>query len=252
MSMSHEMIKAYVKNQLAKAVSGGIIKGKTTTDEGHEHKFAVAYDEINKRFVGETSFDGQGPHVHYIMASLFDVVHTHLNNDPQPRDDDEINIFVETANAPSNMRRIIEFYNLKAIRLNTSPSFPNEHIHTLVVRFAGHNVDKMGKKVEAGTLDFHKGKQYGDAMDKAKNKKQAAEAELKEILDRTIKSRKTVEKKLEKTKSTSQEKPEHDYESLAEKIVEQVRKNAQKAEKQLMERIKKRTDSKKEKKTKYE
>ncbi len=300
MSMSHEMVKAYVKNQLAKAVSGGIVKGTTELANGHTHKFAVLYDEHNKMFVGETSFDGRGPHTHYIMMGFQDVVETHLNNDPQPRDEDAINAVVPMANLPENMRRIIDFYNLKAIRMETHPAHPDNHTHVLVVRFAGHDVDHMGRKVEA-KLDFEKGEQYGEQMEKAKKNRAEAEAELSAVLTKAIRPSVVEQEGAKKptgpdtaqmpaeevakpadTSTMPTDTPDVEIEAevelkdeagdvsspqasrdidgavdgtpktVAEKMVEDIRRKAMSAEEELMARLKEHMKARKEAKTKYE
>jgi hypothetical protein len=186
-SMSHEMVKAYVKQKLATGISAGIIKGTTKDAEGHTHKFAVRYDEIDGMFVGETSFDGQGPHTHYIMLGKYDVQkrsgQVNIDNAEQPRGDMGI-VDIPDTNLPENLAELLVFWNLKEITLETSPAFPNAHTHALTMRFAGKKIDRMGRKIEAAKKErsaFSVGLENATSEDvrieeKKKNVKTADEA----------------------------------------------------------------------------
>ncbi len=138
----------HVKGELeiAIAVSDGVLKGRTAFAAGHDHTYAVAFRDAESMFVGTTSRDGQGPHTHYIYASVFDIV----NSDQiHPRNEDDIIVEVNEANSPQNILSILEFYNLKEVTLVSSPSYPDNHVHNVVLKYAGDNIDKMGRKVKA-------------------------------------------------------------------------------------------------------
>jgi hypothetical protein len=133
------------KLEVARAVSAGVIEGRTGEAAGHTHRFAVAFIDEDNMFYGSTSKDGQGAHIHYIAASVYDVVNT---DQKEPRTE-EIAVEVNKSNLPENVRSILDFYNMTEIRLVSSPSYHDEHTHTLVVRYADANIDKMGRKVTA-------------------------------------------------------------------------------------------------------
>ncbi len=133
--------------KLAEAVSNGVIKGETSENAGHLHRFKVGFIDNLSMFVGKTSSDGQGPHIHYIGASVYDVVNEYSQE--QTLTEEEIVFVANRANMPANIRSIIEFYNLTEIRLVSSPSYPDEHVHTLVLRYADGRIDKMGRKIQA-------------------------------------------------------------------------------------------------------
>ncbi len=133
--------------ELARAISAGTIEGETEVSAGHPHRFAVAFIDHKSMFVGMTSADGQGPHRHYIGASVYDVVNSYSQE--QTLNEEEIVFLANEANSPKNIRSILEFYNLTEIRLVSSPAFPNDHTHVVVIRYADGRIDKMGRKVEA-------------------------------------------------------------------------------------------------------
>lgn len=253
MSMSYEMAKSYVKNQLAKAVSAGVLKGETESSASHTHKFAVMYDEHNKMFVGETDFDGVGPHTHYIMMSIRDIVETHLDDDPQPRTEDDLVAFVDIANTPENMRRIIDFYNLKSITMESHPGGPDGHVHSLTVKFAGHTIDRMGRKLEASIFD--NSSEIDREIAEIKEAKVNGENELENILNNHISEtfnseEEVVENEVEIPEETVVEAI--DYEALAQNIINDITKQAKSAEEELMNRLKKNIEAREEGKTKYE
>jgi hypothetical protein len=132
--------------ELAEAVSNGVIKGRTETAHGHDHRYKVAFIDNLSKFVGWTSEDGQGPHGHYISASVYDVVNS---EQVKPREEDQVILDVNEANSPANILSILEFYNLTEITLVSSPSYPDEHVHGVTLRYAGANIDKMGRKIKA-------------------------------------------------------------------------------------------------------
>ncbi|MCI0561567.1 MAG: hypothetical protein MN733_24020 [Nitrososphaera sp.] len=182
MSMSNEMVKFYIQSKLATAVSQGILRGRTESTDGHSHLYEVMFDDYGKKFIGATSEDGKGPHCHYIMASMHDVTESHLQEDPQPRDEKDLLVYVHEANVPANMRRILNFYNLKEITLTTSlGGYPAEHVHSVTVRFAGSSIDKFGRKTQAAvepTMDLKPDGEL-EAL-KAKH------AKAEEILNKTL------------------------------------------------------------------
>jgi hypothetical protein len=124
-----------IKYKLATAVSAGIVKGTTSIAEGHEHHFSVLYDDRAKMFWGTTSRDGQGAHNHYIAASVFDVMGP-VDRTADKRENTE-ELVVPITNMPANMQQLLNFWNKKEIVLMSHPSFPNDHTHTLVLRYAG-------------------------------------------------------------------------------------------------------------------
>lgn len=188
--MSFDMVRHFVAQKLATAVSAGILYGETLPGpDGHKHRFAVLYDDLNQMFVGETSLGGSGPHSHYIMVSTYDVVNTTLKM--TPKDETEITAMVEPANMPENMRRIMAFYNLKEIKIQTREN--EEHQHTLVLRYAGHDMDKMGRKVDSTaslTAGFEKTKEHDAKLAEVKTKAAEAEAHIEKVLKEAIKNAK--------------------------------------------------------------
>lgn len=132
--------------KLAEAVSNGVIKGRTEFTAGHDHRYKVTFIDNLSKFVGWTSEDGPGPHSHYISASVYDVVNS---EQVKPREEDQIIIDVNEANSPANILSILEFYNLTEITLVSSPSYPDDHMHTVILRYASANIDKMGRKIKA-------------------------------------------------------------------------------------------------------
>lgn len=181
MSMTNDFVKDYVKHKLATAVSAGILTGRTESAAGHSHKFAVMFCENDKMFVGETSYDGRGPHVHYIMASVRDVTEAHLGNQHSPRNEDDIVVEVNEANSPAALRKVLDFYNLKEVRLETSGGGSDDHTHAVVLRYAGKNIDKMGRKVEASVKIEDDG-----VIEKLKSKRASALEELENRLAQAI------------------------------------------------------------------
>jgi len=135
------------KLKFARAISGGTIEGKTEASAGHTHRFAVAFIDEMDMFIGETSRDGQAGHKHYFAVSVYDVVNEYGAD--QLLNEEEIVVDANSANLPANIRSILDFYNLTEIRLESTPSFPNEHTHVTVVRYADGGIDKMGRKVTA-------------------------------------------------------------------------------------------------------
>jgi hypothetical protein len=232
MSMSNEMVKEYVKHKLATAVSAGILMGRTETAAGHTHKFAVMFCETDKMFVGETSFDGRGPHCHYIMAGIRDVVESHLGNPPQPRTEDDVVLEVNEANSPAALRKALDFYNLKEVRLESNTSGSDEHSHAVVLRYAGKNVDKMGRKVQAG-VKF----EQDDEIDKIKAKRDTALAELENRLNKVV-NPDPVEKPAPVVEKIKEEPKVEAGESLADRIVAECRKKAMSVEAELEARLK--------------
>ena len=250
MSMSHDMVKSYVKTQLAKAVSAGILKGVTESTAGHTHRYAVMYDEHNKMFVGETDFDGVGPHTHYIMMGLNEVTETHIGKDPQPRTEEDVVAFVDVANAPANMRRIIEFYNLKEIRMVSHAAGPDGHVHALVVRFAGHNMDKMGRKAEAKSSIFDGMENIDQEIENIKQAKLDAKNVLEEkLMEEMLKYSKKPSPKIEASEETVEEnkKPEIDFAKMKEDMLKDAKNRKMKAEDELNARIKEHMDARKNK-----
>lgn len=191
MSMRDEFVRGYVKRQLATAVSAGIMRGKTESVAGHTHSFAVMFNEIEKMFIGETSFDGGGPHLHYIMASIRDVTESHLKNPPQPRTEEDIVIEVNEANSPANLRKILDFYNLKEVRLETSASDLDSHTHAVILRYAGHNDEPMNvpvaPKASANILSAMANAEQLDVdIANAKLRSDEAMKKLEELLTKAI------------------------------------------------------------------
>jgi hypothetical protein len=128
-----------IKYKLATAVSAGVIKGVTSTEDGHDHKFSVVWDERAKMFWGTTSRDGQGGHTHWIAASIYDVLGPVLNKDTgdgQRENTEEL--VVPTTNMPANMARMMKLWNAKEIILEShAAGYPDEHTHIIVLRYAG-------------------------------------------------------------------------------------------------------------------
>jgi len=239
MSMSNDMIKEYVKHKLATAVSAGVLKGTTENVAGHSHKFAVMYDENDKMFVGETSFDGRGPHVHYIMAGIRDVVESHLGNPPQPRNEDDIIVDVNEANSPANMRNILDFYNLKEVRLETSEAGRDGHRHGLILRYAGKQIDRMGRKTNAGIQI-----EQDDEIEKIKASHNKASEELELRLIKSInpisqeKSEATSKEELKKEEKIATDEPKADTRSISDKLIEELRAKSKLTKKKLNTRLK--------------
>lgn len=196
MSMREEFVKEYVRHQLATAVSAGIMRGTTEDAAGHDHKFAVMFNEIEKMFIGEAGFGGSGPHTHFIMASIKDVVESHLDNPPQPRTEEDIVVEVNKANSPANLRKVLDFYNLKEVRLTTSSGGLDGHTHGVVLRYAGKLIDKMGRPLDnkqnipgasAHILEaMANAKQLDNDIAKAKLRRDEAMEELEKILLKAI------------------------------------------------------------------
>lgn len=191
--MSQDMVKQYVADKFAQAVSAGVMHGETLPANGHTHRYAVMYDDLNQMFVGETAMNGSGPHTHYIMVSVYDVVNSSV--DPVQKTEEEITAIVHPTNMPANMRRIIDFYNLKEIRIKTRFSGgveDDEHQHELVLRYAGHEMDKLGRKTTAS--DFSKGleatKEHDAKLAEVKEKAKNAEAHVEKVLREAIKNAK--------------------------------------------------------------
>ena len=177
MSMSQDMVRQYVKHKLATALSQGIMRGETEASVGHKHRFAVLFDESERKFIGETSFDGVPGHSHFIMASVDEAMVPTL--DPQPREPD-IEVYYNESNTPAAMRRLMDFYNKKEFVLTVSGYDP-DHTHTLRLVFAGHNTDQMGRKTEASAMT--KGLESAQANSKLEEKKAKAEAAKEKIRD---------------------------------------------------------------------
>jgi hypothetical protein len=191
MSMREEFVRSYVEQQLAKAVSAGIMRGTTESADGHKHSFAVMFNEIEKMFIGSTSYDGGGPHLHHIMASIRDVTESHLKNPPQPRTEEDIVVEVNEANSPANLRKILDFYNLKEIRLETSAGGMDGHSHNVVLRYAGHNDEALNvpvaPKASAHILNAMANVEQLDAdIASAKLRSDEAMKKLEEILTKAI------------------------------------------------------------------
>ena len=139
----------YIEQQLelAKSVTNGVIEGRTEIGgtDNHDHQYAVAFVDDVDTFIGKTSFNGKGAHFHYIRANVYDVV----NGEHQIPDKDKIIVEITKADAPENIIDILEFYNLTEVVLLSGPSYPDDHTHAVVLRYAGGDIDKMGRKIKA-------------------------------------------------------------------------------------------------------
>lgn len=138
----------YIEKQLesAKAITNGVIEGQTEMAGGHKHRYAVTFIDDLSKFVGLTTEDGKGPHTHYISASIYDVVNGEQANISAGN---PVVVEVSEKNATANLLNVLEFYNLKEITLISAPDYYDGHVHTLVLRYAGVQIDKMGRKIQA-------------------------------------------------------------------------------------------------------
>jgi len=198
MSMSHEMVKAYIKQMLVEAVStGGTIIGETASVDGHTHKFSIVWDEGKQQFVGETSFDGYTPHRHLIFASLRELANT---TSPQPRSQENI-ADVPEDNMSARLRELLEIYNQKEVTLQTGTAFEirDDHTHTLTMRFAGHETgDKTGRTIPTTAKTI-----FGKGLEEA-----AKDPRLEEAKKRGEEARKKVKDSIKKEGTCDKHKKE--------------------------------------------
>lgn len=218
-NMSYEMVRAYVQDALkkAEALSLGVMRGITANagDDGHNHRFAVFYDEKTNKFVGETSVDGDAPHSHYILVDVSRVLYPSTGDtNPQPRAEEDhkgsLVADIPARNTPEALRRLLAVHNQKEMTLPTMNPYHGKdeaHTHALTLRFAGHMDERPMARMEAQTI-------FGKSLEKASKEHNRLDAAKKRASDALEQFRSRMAEAVKDKKKYKKERGEKDKDKM--------------------------------------